>query len=47
MAVFNDPLAQLLMQQIREIDEEIKRYTADLDSVTPHCEWILLLQLIN
>ena len=33
MALFDNPLAQLLMEQIGEIDEEIKQYTADLDSV--------------
>jgi hypothetical protein len=33
MAAFDDPLAQLLMEQIDEIDEEIKQYTTDLDSV--------------
>jgi hypothetical protein len=33
MASFDDPLAQTLMEQIGEIDEEIKQYTKDLDSV--------------
>ncbi len=33
MAAFDDPLAQSLVEQIGEIDEEIKQYTADLDSV--------------
>ncbi len=33
MASFDDPLAQLLTEQIGEIDEEIKQYTKDLDSV--------------
>ncbi len=33
IAAFDDPLAQLLTEQIDEIDEEIKQYTADLDSV--------------
>jgi hypothetical protein len=33
MALFDDPLAQLLAKQIGEIDEEIKQYTKDLDSV--------------
>jgi hypothetical protein len=33
MAAFDDPLAQLLTEQIGEIDEEIKQFTADLDSV--------------
>jgi hypothetical protein len=44
MASFDDPLAQLLMEQIGEIDEEIKQNTKDLDSVmcsehsTPPCK---------
>ena len=44
MAAFDDPLAQLLTEQIGEIDEEIKQVTADLDSVlclehsTPPCK---------
>jgi hypothetical protein len=44
MASFDDPLAQLLTEQIGEIDEEIKQYTKDLDSVqcsehsTPPCK---------
>jgi hypothetical protein len=44
MAAFDDPLAQLLTEQIGEIDEEIKQNTADLDSVlrsehsTPPCK---------
>jgi hypothetical protein len=33
MASFDDPLAQLLMEQVGEIDEEMKQYTKDLDSV--------------
>jgi hypothetical protein len=33
MAVFDNPLAQSLMEQIGEIDEEIKQYTKNLDSV--------------
>jgi hypothetical protein len=32
-AAFDYPLAQLLTEQIGEIDEEIKQFTADLDSV--------------
>jgi hypothetical protein len=33
MAAFDDPLTQSLMEQIEEIDEEVKGYIADLDSV--------------
>ncbi len=33
MASFDDPLAQSLTEQIGEIDEKIKHYTKDLDSV--------------
>jgi hypothetical protein len=44
MAAFDDFLAQSLTEQICEIDEEIKKFTADLDSVlclehsTPPCK---------
>ena len=33
VSVFDDPLAQSLEQQIEEIDNEIKEYTANLDSI--------------
>jgi hypothetical protein len=44
MSVFDDPLAQSLQQQIEEIDDEIKEYTGNLDSIlglemtTPPCK---------
>ena len=31
--MFDDPLAQSLQQQIEEIEDEIKGYTANLDSI--------------
>jgi hypothetical protein len=42
MTVFDDPLTQSLTEQIEEIDEEVKGYIADLDSVvssedSEHC----------
>ena len=33
MSVFDEPLAQSLEQQIEEIDNKIKEYTANLDSI--------------
>ena len=33
VSVFDDPLAQSLEQQIEEIDNEIKEYTANLDPI--------------
>jgi hypothetical protein len=33
LSVFDDPLAQSLQQQIEEIDDEIKEYTGNLDSI--------------
>jgi hypothetical protein len=33
MAAFDDPLTQKLTERIGGIDEEIKQYAADLDSV--------------
>jgi hypothetical protein len=53
MALFDDPLAQLLMEQIGEIDEEIIQYTKDVDSVlcsdhsSPPCKKSLYLNALN
>ena len=33
MSVFDNPLAESLGEQIEEIDVEIKKYTANLDSI--------------
>jgi hypothetical protein len=33
LSVVDDPLAQSLQQQIEEIDDEIKEYTGNLDSI--------------
>jgi hypothetical protein len=33
LSVFDDPLAQSLQHQIEEIDDEIKEYTGNLDSI--------------
>ena len=33
LSVFDDPLAQSLQQQIKEIDDEIRKYTGNLDSM--------------
>ena len=34
MTVFDDPLAQSLTEQIGEIDDKMKEFTADLNSVS-------------
>jgi hypothetical protein len=33
LSVFDNPLAQSQLQQIEEIDDEIKQYTGNLDSI--------------
>jgi hypothetical protein len=53
MSALDNPLTELLTEQMREIDDEIKQLTADLDSVlgselsTPPLVRILVLQHIK